>query len=129
MLLCLTVFLIIHFYILKRILFIKVFISDFSCKTCGKFFTTKYTLLKHRMWHHKNEFPPFKFNCNQCAYATDFKSSLVTHKNVHSPDRPHKCSYCGNGFKALSSLNNHVVIHNGEAKMFAKADFFGAPFK
>lgn len=110
-------------------MFIKMFISDFSCKTCGKFYTSKYTLVKHRMWHHKNEFPPFKFNCDQCAYATYAKSSLDTHKKVHDPDRPYKCPQCGNGFKVSSSLNNHVVIHSGEKKMYLiQSNFYGSNF-
>ncbi|XP_055927465.1 zinc finger protein 726-like [Argiope bruennichi] len=72
-----------------------------TCRTCGKWFTSKQTLVKHRMWHHKSEYPPFKFNCNKCPYASNAKSSLVTHELVHSEDRAFKCEFCGNRFKAL----------------------------
>ncbi|KAF8793677.1 Zinc finger protein 92 like protein [Argiope bruennichi] len=88
------------------------------CKTCGKWFTSKPTLLKHRMWHHKSEFPPFRHNCNRCPYSSNVKTSLVNHEVVHFEDRPFKCKFCGCGFKALNSLNHHVIIHTGEKILY-----------
>ncbi|GBM88706.1 Zinc finger protein 724 [Araneus ventricosus] len=84
------------------------------CGTCGKWFTTNCTLLKHRLWHHKLELQPFRFNCDKCPYASNVKSSMSTHAQVHSADRAFKCQYCKNGFTTLRSLSNHVVIHTGE---------------
>lgn len=84
------------------------------CKTCLKWFSSRATLMKHRIWHHKSEFPKFKFNCNLCPYATNEGTNFKTHNGVHSLDRPYVCNICGNRFKALNSLNNHVLIHKGE---------------
>ncbi|XP_035230866.1 zinc finger protein 98-like [Stegodyphus dumicola] len=88
--------------------------EDVICRTCKKWFTSEFTLMKHRMWHHKSELGVFKYNCDKCPYATNASSSLKTHEGVHALNRPYKCRFCGNGFKALSSLNNHIVIHVGE---------------
>lgn len=66
------------------------------------------------MWHHKLEFPPFRFNCHLCPYSSNVSSNVQSHMLVHSPDRPYLCSSCGNRFKAQSSLNNHILIHTGE---------------
>lgn len=81
---------------------------------CGKWFSTRATLMKHRIWHHKNEFPNFKYNCELCPYATNEMTNYKNHSAVHDSLRPYQCNVCGNRFKALSSLNNHVLIHNGE---------------
>ncbi|GFW40292.1 hypothetical protein TNCV_1018501 [Trichonephila clavipes] len=48
-----------------------------------------------------------------CPYASNVSSNLQTHKQVHLPDRPFECNYCGNRFKALNDLNSHIQIHTG----------------
>ncbi|KAF8793678.1 Zinc finger protein 676 like protein [Argiope bruennichi] len=88
--------------------------NDVICGTCGKWFTTNCTLLKHRLWHHKSELQPFRFNCDKCPYASNVKSSMTTHAQVHSANRAFRCQFCKNGFTTLRSLSNHVVIHTGE---------------
>lgn len=70
--------------------------------------------MKHRIWHHKNEFPQFKYNCKDCAYATNELTNFRNHANVHDSSRSFSCDICGNRFRALNSLNNHILIHNGE---------------
>ncbi|PRD24720.1 UNVERIFIED_CONTAM: B-cell CLL/lymphoma 6 member B protein [Trichonephila clavipes] len=84
------------------------------CRTCHKWFSAKSTLMKHRIWHHKSEFPKFKFNCHLCPYSTNEGTNFKTHFCVHSPDRPFKCEICDNRFRALNSLSNHLLIHKGE---------------
>lgn len=91
-----------------------LFISGNICQTCLKWFSSNSTLLKHRMWHHKSEFPALRYQCEKCPYASNISSNLQTHMQVHLSNRPYQCSVCGNRFKALSSLNNHALIHTGE---------------
>lgn len=91
-----------------------LFISGNICQTCLKWFSSNSTLLKHRMWHHKSEFPALRYQCKKCPYASNISSNLQTHMQVHLSNRPYQCSVCGNRFKALSSLNNHALIHTGE---------------
>lgn len=70
------------------------------------------------MWHHKDELPNFRYNCNKCPYATNSGKSLKDHFLVHDENRPYRCCTCGNGFKSLSTLNSHRLIHTGE-EMFS----------
>lgn len=84
------------------------------CKTCKKWFTTHQTLLKHRLWHHKHEFPIFKFNCDKCPYSTNVIGSFKRHTAVHDINRPFTCSTCGNRFNAMNHLSTHILIHTGE---------------
>lgn len=84
------------------------------CSICFKWFSSRSTLYKHKVWHHKSVFPDFKYVCNKCPYATDNKTNFKTHYDVHEPDRPYKCDICGNGFKRLASLSHHMIIHTGD---------------
>lgn len=85
-----------------------------ACKVCSKWFTSRSTLYKHKVLHHKGELPLFKYYCKKCPYATDNKTNFKNHDDVHKPDRPYKCNICGNGFKRLSNLSHHMNIHNGD---------------
>lgn len=88
-----------------------------KCSVCSKWFSSRSTLYKHKVWHHKSLFPPFKYTCKSCPYATDNKTNFKTHFDVHAPDRIFRCSECGNGFKRLGSLSNHRIIHTGETHL------------
>ena len=35
----------------------------------------------------------------------------ANHMNTHTGDRPHKCRFCGKGFKDYSSLRTHHQSH------------------
>lgn len=89
-----------------------------NCVTCNKWFTTKRTLLKHRLWHHKEEFSSFKFNCNECPYVTNVLHAFKRHGTVHDKQRPYVCDICGNRFQAPSQLSTHSLIHTGERRDF-----------
>lgn len=84
------------------------------CSVCFKWFSSRSTLYKHKVLHHKSELPSFKYYCNKCPYATDNKTNFKNHTDVHEPDRPYKCDVCGNGFKRLSNLSHHMNVHNGD---------------
>lgn len=110
-------------------MFIYIFISGCtsvrytSCDVCKKKYTSESTLLKHRMWHHKEMCPSFKYNCDSCPYSTDIITHFKRHAPVHDPKRPFQCKICNNRFTAMSSLNCHMLIHSGE-----QAVYFGVPF-
>lgn len=84
-----------------------------TCNECKKWFASAITLGRHKMWHHKSDVV-YRFNCTKCPYATDKKTNFTGHSLVHQPDRSHWCYVCGNGFTTSSSLNKHLIIHNGE---------------
>lgn len=49
--------------------------------------------------------------CPICGYKTYSLFKLDNHKRIHSEDREFICTTCGKGFKQLSQLRNHNVIH------------------
>lgn len=89
-----------------------------ACHLCNKKFASLRTLTKHRLWHHKSECGYFKYNCNDCPYATNILSHMKEHFLVHNKSRRYPCSVCGNRFTALSSLSAHMLIHTGEQNCF-----------
>ncbi|XP_075688423.1 uncharacterized protein LOC142657225 [Rhinoderma darwinii] len=54
------------------------------------------------------------YSCSECGkYFTD-KSSLVTHERIHIVEKPYSCSECGKCFTRKSRLLEHARIHTGE---------------
>lgn len=96
-------------------LFILGGLSGFTCILCGKWFTAKSTLIRHRIWHHREAFN-YKFKCHLCPYGSYNSANLKRHSVVHSLDRAFKCEVCNNRFSTRASLNQHLIIHFGESK-------------
>lgn len=91
-------------------------LSGFTCIMCQKWFTSSITLTKHRIWHHKETLPQFRYNCHYCPYGTNNPTNFKKHYVVHSEDRAFKCKVCYNRFASQASLNQHLIIHVGENK-------------
>lgn len=72
-----------HMYCISFILNIFLFLGA-SCKTCFKKFSTKATLLKHRILHHKDELTRFKYCCRKCPYASNNLASFKRHASIHN---------------------------------------------
>ena len=51
------------------------------------------------------------FQCNTCKYRTDTLHKLGIHQEIHSIERPYTCVVCNRGFKQLSQLKNHQLVH------------------
>ncbi|KAL3187379.1 hypothetical protein MRX96_025451 [Rhipicephalus microplus] len=49
--------------------------------------------------------------CVQCEYRTFSAFKLENHARIHSEERDFTCAQCGKGFKQLSQLRNHHVVH------------------
>ena len=56
--------------------------------------------------------------CSFCDYKTTQRHLLHKHIKTHSEERPHKCHICGNAFKTVGALNNHVNTHSGNLFYF-----------
>ena len=85
------------------------------CKTCGKHFSSKSSLRKHRNTHSD------KYLCNECGFRGNCRYDLVYHKQKHSNDRPFSpkatkkqfnCNSCPKHFSSKHSLKKHENKHS-----------------
>ncbi|XP_075205521.1 uncharacterized protein LOC142311209 isoform X1 [Anomaloglossus baeobatrachus] len=82
----------------------------FSCSDCGKVFTQKSNLVRHKRTH-TGEKP---FSCDKCNKTFTQKSHLVEHQVFHTGEKPFSCSTCGKYFTHRAILYRHQRIHTGE---------------
>ncbi|XP_056407746.1 zinc finger protein 3-like isoform X1 [Hyla sarda] len=81
-----------------------------QCDECGKWFTKRSNLVRHRK-SHREEKPN---SCCECGKCFSSKSQLVKHKRIHTGEMPYSCSECGKCFRWKSHLVRHERSHIGE---------------
>ncbi|XP_053577816.1 zinc finger protein 260 isoform X2 [Bombina bombina] len=84
--------------------------KQYDCPDCGKIFSIKSYLYKHRKTH-SGERP---YVCSDCQMAFTKRSHLVRHQKTHTGEKPHVCQTCGKGFSEKANLVKHNIIHTGE---------------
>ncbi|CAK9829988.1 Zinc finger protein 875 [Anthophora retusa] len=82
--------------------------SQHMCDICGKFYTSNYSLYKHRKVAHLNE---YKFQCNVCNKRLLTQENLDNHMQQHS--RTYECKECGKVFASKRYLATHTTTHTG----------------
>ncbi|PIO14618.1 hypothetical protein AB205_0163440 [Aquarana catesbeiana] len=84
--------------------------TSLSCSVCGKLFTNKRELLKHKKYHTVER----PYSCSECGKCYTSKQNLRTHQYSHTGERPYSCSECGKYFTVKKNLIRHQKIHTGE---------------
>ncbi|XP_040283557.1 zinc finger protein 501-like [Bufo bufo] len=82
----------------------------YECEECGKHFTKKLGLLKHRRIHTGQK----PHSCSECGRCFIQKSDLVKHERIHTGEKPYACSECGKCFIHKPNLVRHGRSHTGE---------------
>ena len=52
-----------------------------------------------------------KHQCEVCGRAFSRSNTLITHKRIHTGDRPFPCDLCGKAFRQLGNLTRHKLTH------------------
>ncbi|XP_037982265.1 zinc finger protein 345-like [Motacilla alba alba] len=78
-----------------------------TCSECGKIFSHKSALVKHRKIHSGDR----PHVCPDCGKGFIQRSDLAIHRRVHTGERPYGCPECGRRFSVSSSLLAHRRTH------------------
>ncbi|XP_071855130.1 uncharacterized protein [Apostichopus japonicus] len=54
---------------------------------------------------------PRKYVCDVCGKAFSRSNTLVTHKRIHTGDKPFACELCGRAFRQPGNLTRHRLTH------------------
>ncbi|XP_063544632.1 zinc finger protein 25-like [Cydia strobilella] len=104
-------------------------IDEYVCDTCRKTFHRKYNLIRHIQNTHtqtnskiiKSKLTVYECNkedkktypCDTCGIHFTQKVYLITHKRIHTAERPYSCNLCEKRFKTSGYLKVHERVHTG----------------
>ncbi|KAG8546661.1 hypothetical protein GDO81_030085 [Engystomops pustulosus] len=81
---------------------------SFPCTECGKPFTYKSNMLRHRRVHMGT------FTCPECGNHFSCQRYLTSHLKSHQAAKSYVCPDCGRRFSHRLNLNSHRRIHQSK---------------
>ncbi|XP_069499071.1 zinc finger protein 2-like [Ambystoma mexicanum] len=85
--------------------------EEFMCRICDKFFAGKRSLSAHKRLHSGER----RYKCTECERSFVHSSNLNRHKLIHTQQGGEfACGFCGKCFSSKTCLTAHTNLHTGE---------------